>query len=85
VFVGLVRRSWCLDGCVNSGKDPLTEEERTIDVPAPANITSQEDSYYRKPQLRRANLSPEVTALHPVLRLRPCLPELALGNVRQLR
>ena len=52
-------RSWWLDGCVCSDKDPFTEEERTVNLPAPANIPSQEKDYYRKPQLRREPRSPE--------------------------
>ncbi len=30
----------------------LTEEERTVNLLAPANIRLQEEIYYRKPQLR---------------------------------
>ena len=56
---GRLRRSWCLDGCVNSDKAPLTVEERAVNLLAPANIPSSEKIYYRKPQLRREPRSPE--------------------------
>ena len=82
---GRLRRSWWLDGCVSSDEDLLVEENRASNPSAPANIPSQEESYYRKPLLRRADLSPEVMAPHPVLRLGPCLPELVTLSVRQLR
>ena len=58
VFWG-VRRSRWLDGCVSSDKGTLTEEERAVNLLAPANIPSSEKIYYRKPQLRREDLSPE--------------------------
>jgi len=48
-----------LRGGVSSDEDALTDEERATNLPAPANIPSQEEWYYRKPLLRRANLSPE--------------------------
>ena len=57
-FLG-VRRSWRLHGCVCSDKCTLTEEERAVNLLAPANIPSSEKIYYRKPQLRREDLSPE--------------------------
>ena len=51
VFWG-VRRSRWLDGCVSSDKGTLTEEERAVNLLAPANIRLQEENYYREPQLR---------------------------------
>ena len=60
-FLG-VRRSRWLDGCVSSDKGTLAEEERAVNLLAPANIRLQEENYYREPQLRRATLLPEVTA-----------------------
>ena len=56
---GRVRRSWRLDRCVSSDKGTLTEEERAVNLLAPANIPSSEKIYYRKPQLRREPRSPE--------------------------
>ena len=47
---------------VNSDEDPLPVEERAAQFPAPAYILSQEKDYYRKPLLRRADLSPEEMA-----------------------
>ncbi len=78
-------RSWRLHGCVSSDKDPLTVEARAANLPAPANIPSQEEKHYRKPQIRRAGLSPEEPAPHLVLRLGLASPELAAAWVRQLR
>ena len=83
--MGRLRRSRWLDGCVSSDKDLLTVVAHATNLSAPANIPSQKDSYYRKPLLRRANLSPEVIAPHSILRLGPCLPELVHLSVRQLR
>ena len=50
--VGGVRWSWRLHGCVCSDKGTLTEEERAVNLLAPANIRLQEENYYREPQLR---------------------------------
>ena len=58
-----------ISGFVNSDEDPLPVEERAAQFPAPAYILSQEKDYYRKPLLRRADLSPEEMAPHLVLRL----------------
>ena len=51
-YKACLRRSWRLDRCGSSDKDPLTEEERATNLPAPANIPSQEETYCREPQLR---------------------------------
>ena len=46
-YKACLRRSWRLDRCGSSDKDPLTEEERATNLPAPANIPSQEEMHYR--------------------------------------
>ena len=51
-YKACLRRSWRLDRCGSSDKDPLTEEERATNLPPPANIPSQEETYCREPQLR---------------------------------
>ena len=51
VFLG-VRRSRWLDGCVSSDKGTLAEEERAVNLLAPANIRLQEEDEYRRAQLR---------------------------------
>ena len=62
-----------------------TEEPNRPPPPAPANIPSSEERYYRKPLLRRAYLSPEDTAPHPVLRLGLASPELVTRGCNLLR
>ena len=49
---GWLCRSCRAYGGVSSDEDALTDEERATNLPAPANIPSSEEIYYRKPQLR---------------------------------
>ena len=56
---GSLRRSCRAYGGVSSDEDPLPEEERATDVPAPANIPSQEERLLLEAQLQREGHSPE--------------------------
>ena len=49
---GWLCRSCRAYGGISSDEDPLPEEERATDVPAPANIPSQEDSRLPETHLR---------------------------------
>ena len=49
---GWLCRSCRAYGGISSDEDPLPEEERATDVPAPANIPSQEDSRLPEAHLR---------------------------------
>ena len=49
---GSLRRSCRAYGGISSDEDPLPEEERATDVPAPANILSQEERLLPETHLR---------------------------------